>query len=78
MAEVEFSTETQYHNLGRNRWGKPCGIQISVVGEEIHLLAINGRGKITQGLRLVVPMAHVRDLRDALDDILQGLGNHSR
>jgi hypothetical protein len=78
MAEVEFSTETQYHNLGRNRYSIPSGIQISVVGEEIHLLAINSKGRLTPGLRLVVPLAHVRDLRDALNDILQGLGNHSR
>jgi len=78
MAEVEFTTETLYYNLGRNRFAKPCGIHIKVEADEVHLQALNTKGGVLQGLRLVVPLAHVRDLRDALDDILQGLGNHSR
>jgi hypothetical protein len=78
MADVEFTAETQYHNLGRNRYSKPCGIHISVQRDEIHLQAIGCKRHLTQGLRLVVPLAHVRDLRDALNDILASQGNHGR
>lgn len=78
MAEVEFTAETAYQNLGRNRYSKPGGIQVSQTHQEIHLQAINGKGGLTQGLRLVVPLAHVGELRDALNDVLAGLGNHSR
>lgn len=78
MAEVEFTAETHYYNLGRNRFSKPNGIHISVTQGEVHLQALNSRGGITQGLRLVVPLEHVEDLRNALNDILASEGNKNR
>ena len=76
MAEVEFTAETAYHNLGRNRYSKAGGIQVSQVLQEVHLQAINSKGGLTQGLRLVVPLAHLKEFRDAIDDVLAGLGNY--
>lgn len=76
MAEIEFPA-TQWQTLGRNGTSESCGIQIIQQGAEVFLQPINSRGNVGRA-RLVVPVSHLKQLRDAIDDILAGQGLHSR
>lgn len=59
----------EYMTLGRNGYTKSCGIEVSQIGQEVFLEPVNSKGDIGRA-RLVVPMSHVRELRDALSAML--------
>ena len=73
MAEVCFP-RTQWQTLGRNGSSESCGIQVLQQGAEVFLQPINSRGNVSRA-RLVVPLTHLRQIRDALNDILAGAGH---
>lgn len=70
--DVHFTVAPQYQNLGRNRYTKARGIQISLdeTHKEVHFFGIGTKGTPTAGIRLVVPLADLAQVRDALNLVL--------
>lgn len=78
MTQIKWTRDTVYQNLGRNRYSRPSGINIQMLdgcigdytkGEkasEIHLEAINARGDINTGIRLILPVEQVEEFITAL------------
>lgn len=78
MATIKFPA-CERHNLGRSGYIKACGLEItkSSHGEEVYLEPISSKGSVSPA-RLVVPVSHLKELRDALDAILTGQIGQSR
>lgn len=69
MPQIKFP-EAEYMTLGRNGFSKACGLSVQDISGTLFLEPINSKGDLTNA-RIVVPMTHVEQLRDALDQILR-------
>jgi hypothetical protein len=69
MIEIKYTEKTNFDALGRSGFVQCHGIAISNLHPEIFLEPINSRGDLSS-CRIVVPLASVAALRDALTVIL--------
>lgn len=67
--EVRFPKQDRL-SRGRNGFAETSGIWLSAGYGEVELYPITGKGERSEAARLVVPFTHLRDLRDALNDML--------
>ena len=72
MAEVLFPP-TEWEGLGVNGFSKSAGIHLRQVGAEVFMQPISIKGNVVR-TRLVVPVTHLREVRDAIDEILASQG----
>lgn len=69
MTEIKYAHKTKFDALGRSGYVQCHGISVINLHPEIFLEAVNSRGDIS-AVRIVVPLASVAALRDALSEIL--------
>lgn len=69
MAEIKFATKTKFDALGRSGYIQCHGVAVTNLHPEIFLEPLNSRGDISSA-RIVIPLASVAALRDALSAIL--------
>jgi hypothetical protein len=69
MAEIKYAEKTNFDSLGRSGFTQCHGIAVTNLHPEVFLEAISSRGTISP-VRIVVPLASVAALRDALTAIL--------
>lgn len=73
MTNVHYQTETTFHAKGRNGFMHQHGLSIVSVGSEVCLEAITSKGH-SDAARLVVPIAELRHVIDALTALNEGRG----
>ena len=69
MVEIKYAEKTNFDSLGRSGFTQCHGIAVTNLHPEVFLEAISSRGTISPA-RIVVPLASVAALRDALTAIL--------
>jgi hypothetical protein len=69
MTEIKYAQKTNFDFLGRSGFTQCHGIAVTNLHPEVFLEAISSRGTIGPA-RIVVPLASIAALRDALTAIL--------
>jgi hypothetical protein len=69
MLEIKYAQKTNFDALGRSGYVLCHGIAVTNLHPEVFLEPINSRGDISSA-RIVVPLASIAALRDALTAIL--------
>lgn len=69
MPTIKYDKPTTWRTLGYSGYTKARGLEVCEFDDEVLLEPINSRGDVGRA-RLVVPVAHLKELRDALDAII--------
>lgn len=67
--------EPERMNLGRNGYMRTTGVSLTMTSGVVEIEPWTSKDRVGRA-RIVFPVTHLREVRDAINDLIMGLGNH--